>query len=131
MFHYRLAPSNNRSRILIAAFLAIAVHIGLMNFEFDPEPVFVPSVSLPRSVSIFLRQSSIVQPPDQPVDKIQNSNPIKEEHLKAEKEPEMPVLQKAPAEIIESESSFQPPTIFEKKVEQPAALEEEKSRPAV
>ena len=130
MFHYRLTPSNNRSRILIAAFLAIVVHIGLMNFEFDPEPVFVPSVSLPRSVSIFLRQSSIVQPPVQPVGKTQNSNPVKEEHIIAEKEPEMPVLQKAPAEIIESESSFQPPTILEKKVEQPAAIEEEKSRPA-
>jgi protein TonB len=71
-----------------------------------------------------------VQPPDQPVDKIQNSNAIKEEHLKTEKEPEIPVLQKAPAEIIESESSFQLPTIFEKKIEQPADIEEEKSGPA-
>jgi hypothetical protein len=61
MFHYRLAAPNNRSRMLIAVSLAIALHMGLMNFEFSPKPVFVPSVSLPRSVSVFLNQKKNIE----------------------------------------------------------------------
>jgi len=117
--------------MLIAAFLAVAVHMGLMNFEFAPKKILVPSVSLPRSVSIFLRQSSIVQSPNQPVKKTQNVSPIKEEHLKAEKEQEMPVLQKAPAIQEKPNSSFQPSALLEKTVKQPSDLAEEKNKPAV
>ena len=76
MFHYRLAPSNNRSRMLIAVLLAIVIHMGLMNFEFSPKPVLVPSVSLPHSVSIFLQQNSFVQTSEQPSNKIQDVNTI-------------------------------------------------------
>ena len=84
MFHYRLAPSNNRSRMLIAVLLAIVLHMGLMNFEFTPKPVLVPSVTLPHSVSIFLQQNSFVQIPEQPVNKTQDINPIKKEELQTE-----------------------------------------------
>ena len=131
MFHYRLAVSNSRSRMLIAVFLAIAVHMGLIGFEFEPKPVFVPSVSLPRSVSVFLRQSSIVETPEQPVKKTENGSPVKEELLEAEKEPEVPVPAKASAIQDKPDNSLQAPPLLGKKTQQPTAITEEKSNPAV
>ena len=120
MFHYRLAATNNRSRMLIAVLLATVVHIGLMSFEFKPKQIFVPSISLPRSVSVFLRQSSIVQTPDQPVKEIQNVKHTKKEHFKAEKEPELPVFQEEPAIIRKPESLVQSQTMLKEAVAQPA-----------
>ena len=71
MFHYRLAPANKRSRMLIAVLLAISLHIGLISVKFPPKPVFVPSVSLPRSVSVFLNQKSMVETPVHQIEKTQ------------------------------------------------------------
>lgn len=131
MFHYRLAPSNNRSRMLTAVFLAVAVHIGLMNFEFTPKQIFVPSVSLPRSVSVFLRQSSIVETPEQLVKKTENGSLVKEELLKAEKKSEVSVPAKASAIQDKPDNSLQAPPLLGKKIKQPNAITEEKSKPAV
>jgi protein TonB len=124
MFHYRLAATNNRSRMLIAALVALVVHIGLMNFEFTPKQILVPSVSLPRSVSIFLRQSSKVQTPDKPVKKVQEVKHIQEELFKTKKEPETPA-------VNEPDSSFQSPTIFEKTVKQLTGIEKVESKPSI
>lgn len=41
--------------MLIAALLAIVLHVGLMQIKFSSGPVHMPSVSLPRSVNILLR----------------------------------------------------------------------------
>lgn len=131
MFHYRLVSPNNRSRMLVAIFLAVAVHIGFINFEFDLEPVFVPSVSLPRSVSIFLRQSSVVQTPKQPVKKTEDIKPVKKELLKAEKEPELPVPVKAPVIQDKPDNFLQAPPLLKKKVKQPVNIVEQKSRPVL
>ena len=122
MFHYRLASSSNQSRMLIAVFLAIALHMGLMNFEFEPKPVFVPSVSLPRSVSIFLQQNSIVQTPDQPVNKTQNIRSGEEEQLRAEKELEIPATPEIPAIIDKPVSSLQSPALLAERVKQPVEI---------
>jgi protein TonB len=128
MFLYRLATTNSRSRMLIAVFLAVAVHMGFMGFEFEPKPVLVPSVSLPRSVSIFLRQSSIAQTPDQPGRETQDGGSIKAELFKAEKEPEIPVLKKESAPLAEPDSSFQTPAMLERNEKQPTESIKEKSQ---
>ena len=124
MFHYRLAPPNNRSRMLVAVLLAIALHMVLMNFEFTPKPVLVPSVTLPHSVSIFLQQNSFVQTPEQPVNDTNDSNPIKKEELQTEKEPVLPFLESPPAIIEKQDSSTQPEALLNKTVyEQPETAE--------
>jgi len=131
MFHYRLAAINNRSRILVAAFLAVALHMGFINFEFEPKPVSVPSVSLPRSVSVFLRQSSIMETPEQPVKKTENINPVKEEVPEAEKEPEVPVPVIAPVIQDKPDNFLKAPPILEKKVKQAAEIVEQQSQPLI
>jgi protein TonB len=131
MFHYRLATANNRSRLLIAVFLALAVHMVLMSFEFVPKQVFVPSVSLPRSVSILLRQRSTLQTPDQPVKKTQTVSPVKEEQLTAEKKPELPAHQKIPAVQEKSENLFEPPDLLKKTAPKSTHIAEKKSKPVV
>ena len=130
MFHYRLAPSNNRSRMLVAVLLAIVLHMGLMNFEFTPKPVLVPSVTLPHSVSIFLQQTSFVQTPEQPVKKTQNINPIKKE-LETKKEPVVPVLESPPAKIEKQDSSTQPEALLNKTVYESAETAEKKSETVI
>ena len=131
MFHYRLAPSNNRSRMLVAVLLAIALHMGLMNFEFSPKPVLVPSVSLPHSVSIFLQQKSFVQTPEQPVNNIQDINKIKTDEIQAEKEPEAPVLENPPAIIEKQDNSIPPEPLWNKTVYEPTEIAEEKSKTSI
>jgi TonB family protein len=129
MFHYRLAPSNNRSRMLVAVLLAIVLHMGLMNFEFTPKPVLVPSVTLPHSVSIFLQQNSFVQTPEQPDNKTQDINPIKKEELQTEKEPVVPVLESPPAIIEKQDSSIQPEALLNKTVYESAETVIDESDP--
>jgi len=131
MFHYRLAAINNRSRILVAAFLAVALHMGFIYFEFEPKPVSVPSVSLPRSVSVFLRQSSIMKTSEQPVKKTENNNPVKEEVLEAEKEPEVPVPVTTPVIQEKPDNFLQTVPLLKKEVKQPAEIAEQQSQPVI
>lgn len=131
MFHYRLAPANNRSRMFIAVLLAIALHLGVINFEFKPKPLSVPSVSLPRSVTIFLRQSSIVETPEQSDKKAHDVRPVKEEQLQAEIKQKTPVLQEVFAAIIEAETFLQSPPLLEETVKQTTHIVEKKSKPAI
>ena len=131
MFHYRLAAINNRSRVLVAAFLAVALHMGFIYLEFEPKPVSVPSVSLPRSVSVFLRQSSITETPEQPVKKTENINPVKEEVPEAEKEPEVPVPVIAPVIQDKPDNFLKAPPILEKKVKKPVDIVEQQSQPVI
>ncbi|UCD65767.1 MAG: energy transducer TonB [Deltaproteobacteria bacterium] len=58
MFHYRPAISGRQFRILVAAFAAIAAHIGLISLTIDPKSDFAPHISLPHSVNVFLGQNS-------------------------------------------------------------------------
>ena len=115
--------------MLVAIFLAVVMHMGFINFKFDPEPVFVPSVSLPRSVSIFLRQSSVVQTPEQPVKKTEDREPVKKELLETENEPEVPVPVKVPVIQDKPDNFLQTPPLLKKKVKQPVDIVEQKSRP--
>ena len=122
MFHYRLALSSSRSRMLIAGFLAIALHMGLMNFEFNSKPVFVPNVSLPRSVSVFLGQKITEKLPVQPAQDTQPVSHIKKEQPQTEKEPEVPVPQKIPTEITKPDNSLHSPDGLQETVEQHAEI---------
>jgi len=110
MFHYRLKPLNNRSRLLIAVFGAVVLHIGLINYTFNLKPVFVPSVSLPRSVSVYLNQRNIIEKSDQ----------RPEEGQTAEIEPIRPVPQKLPDIKEKIAEKSQQPVLAEKNVKQPA-----------
>lgn len=127
MFHYRLTPLNSRSRMLIAVFLATVIHIGLMNFEFDLKPVFVPSVSLPRSVSVILGQRKVVETPVIQKERTQTAEPLFEELPETKTEPEKPVVQKVIAVKEKKYNLLQQPVLQEKTVKQPAA---ETTRPA-
>jgi protein TonB len=123
MFHYRLAPANNRSRMIIATLLAISLHIGLMNFKFPPKPVFVPSVSLPRSVSVFLNQKNMVEIPIQQIEKKQIIKHLIEEQPATETVQEKPLPQALPAIKENTDTPLQQPAPLEKTVKQ-SAIEE-------
>ena len=109
--------------MLIATFLAIALHIGLMNFGFPPKPVFVPGVSLPRSVSVFLNQKSMVETPLQQIEKAQTTEHLIEEQPAAEIEPEKPVTEKNSPSKEKKDTPVQQPALLEKIVKQPAVEE--------
>jgi len=110
----------------IAVFLAVALHIGFVSFEFDLKPVLVPNVSLPRSVSVFLKQRSMTELPV-PKEKAQTSKPLLEEQQEAEIEQEKPVLLNTIKRKEKKEYPVQQPALLEKTVKQPAV---EKSIPA-
>ena len=127
MFHYSPIPLNSRSRMLIALFLAIALHIGLMNFEFDSRPVLVPSVSLPRSVSVFLGQGNIVEAPAAQTVKTETASHVPDEQKAAEIKPDKSVPQKVARIKEKADNQLQQPALLEKTVRQPAV---EKNVPA-
>jgi len=112
--------------MLIATFLAVVLHIGFINFEFDLKPVLVPRVSLPRSVSVFLGQRSMVESPV-PIEKTQIDKPLLEKQSAAEPEPEKSLLQKIPTIKDKREYPFQQQVLTEKTAKQPAV---EKNMPA-
>ena len=62
MYHYRPTISGRQLRIFIAAFAAIVAHIGLISLAIDQKPDLEPQLSLPRSVNVFLGQSSTLPP---------------------------------------------------------------------
>jgi len=93
MFHYRQTPLNSRTRMLIAVFLATVIHIGIMNFEVGVKPILAPSVSLPRSVSVFLGQKKEVKTPEPQIIKKQIADRANEKKTGAKTEPEKPVVQ--------------------------------------
>ena len=105
--------------MLIAAFLAAALHIGLMNFEFDLKPVLVPNVSLPRSVSIFLGQRKVVEKTVMQTGKTQTAEPVFEEQPASEPEPEKPVLQKVPNVKEKPTNQLPQPVLPQKTARQP------------
>jgi len=128
MFHYRLVPQNNRSRMLIAVFMAVALHVGLMNFEFGTEPVSIPEVSLPLSVSVFLGQK--------PMDDIQDQQKTNNQTVKsliddqaAEREPEMYLPPKSSAVQKKKETTVSRPVLSEQTVEPAVEVSEEKNSP--
>jgi protein TonB len=108
MFHYRLKPLNNLPRIVIGAFVAIVLHIVLMNFEPTLKPVIVPNISLPRSVSVFLKQTNFVERPELLTEKSQREQHLVEEQPAAERVLEKPVLQKITVKEIKEKSDQQP-----------------------
>jgi len=82
--------------MLIAAFLAAAIHIGLMNFEFVLKPVLVPSVSLPRSVSVFLGQKKVVEKPMMQTEKAQTTERVVKKEPSAKREQAKPAVKEKP-----------------------------------
>ena len=127
MFHYSLAQLNSRSRMLIASFMAIALHFGLMNFEFAPKPILVPTVSLPRSVSVFLNQGDMFETPVVQTVKAQTAEHVSEEKPTEKTELEKPVPQKVFTTKEITDIPLQRPDLLEKNVIQPAV---DKSVPA-
>ena len=127
MFHYSLAPSNSRSRMLIASFLAIALHLGLVNLECAPKPILVPTVSLPRSVSVFLKQGNMLETPVVQTVKTQTAEHVFEEQPAAETEMEKPVPQKVSTIKEITDIPLQRPDLSVKSIDQSAV---DKSMPA-
>lgn len=110
---YRLVPANNLTRMVVAVLLAITLHMGLMNFEFTPVPLFVPEVSLPRSVSVFLGQKNMVEEPE---------NQTLNEQI--ESESQVPLENSA---VPENEENITPlPELSTKKEKQKVQVVEEK-----
>lgn len=126
MLLYRPILLNKGPRMLIAVLLAIALHLGFMNIEFSSRPVFVPHVSLPRSVSIMLEQKSRKSVPDQAAAK-QNSN-LSNDTSPVEKKTLSAVTQKIPAEPETVLKSTQPESAVNKqKVQRQPAVNEKKN----
>ena len=119
MFHYRLTFLNSRSRMLIAVLLATLIHVSLMNFEFASKPVFAPSVSLPRSVSVFLGQRNAIEKPVMQTEKTKNAEPVPEELPTAETGPEKPFLQEISTVKEKPTSQLPQPVLPQKTVRQP------------
>jgi len=113
--------------MLIAVFLAAAIHIGFMNFEFDLKPVLVPTVSLPRSVSVFLGQKKVVEKPVIQTEKAQNAEPVFEKQAAAKTEPEKPVPQEVSTVKEKAANELPQPVLHKKTVRQPVV---EKVMPA-
>jgi protein TonB len=114
--------------MLIAVFLAISLHMGLMNFEFAPEPISVPSVSLPRSVSVFLGQQHRVETPEQTVKKVQTVKAQTIEHVIKEQpakkiEPQKTVPQKIIPAKEKTAIPVQQAVVMEKVVKKTAVEE--------
>jgi len=109
--------------MFIAVLLAIFLHIGLMNFKFFPKTVFVPSVSLPRSVSVFLSQKSMIETPVQQIEKAQIIKYLIEEQPAAETEQENPLPQTLPALKENTDTPLQQRALLEKTVKH-SAIEE-------
>ena len=126
MFHYRLKAPNKRARMLIAVFLAITLHMAFLNLEFEPKPFVLPSVSLPRSVSVFLGQRKVTEEPVLQTEKTQTIKPVLEKRPPTVTEQEKPVRQKKPVVQKQKASQLQQPVLPEKTVRQPIVQE---SRP--
>lgn len=94
-----------------------------MNFKFPPKPVFVPSVSLPRSVSVFLNQKNMVETPIQQIEKKQIIKHLIEEQPATETVQEKPLPQALPAIKENTDTPLQQPAPLEKTVKQ-SAIEE-------
>jgi len=108
--------------MLIAISLAIALHVGLINFEFIPKPISVPVVSLPRSVSVFLNQKSMVETSLQQIEEAQNAEHF-EKQPAAEINPEKSVTENTSHTKEKTESPVQKPALMNKTVKQYAAEE--------
>jgi len=105
--------------MLFAALLAVALHAGLINFEFAPRPVFVPSVSLPRSISVSLNLDSVVELPAAQ-DTVQTVKSFPENLQDKKVKPEQTILKnKLPISPIKDNPVPQP-VLPEKEVSQPA-----------
>ncbi|MFC1837899.1 TonB family protein [Thermodesulfobacteriota bacterium] len=97
--------------MLLAIFMALALHVGLINFEFAPESISIPHVALPRSVSVLLKHSTIKQTPDRQIEKTEDVSLVKKEHQDTAVKPAFPELQKtSAAEISEPASSLPLPS---------------------
>jgi periplasmic protein TonB len=99
MFPYRQIHLNSRVRILIAAILAIVFHAGLINLEFRQKPVWVPGVSFPRAVNVFLGQQKAGGRKHELPRKEFVKEVMKSEILPREPNPELPV-KSAPKNLI-------------------------------
>jgi protein TonB len=113
--------------MLIAVFLAITVHMFFLNFKFEPKPVLLPKVPLPRSVSVFLGQKKVVEAPAVQTEKAQTVKRVFEQRPAAETEQEKQVVQNKPVIKEKKASPLQHPVLTEKTVRQPIV---EKSMPA-
>lgn len=104
--------------MLIAVFMAITLHMGLMNFEFTPAPISVPEVSLPLSVSVFLGQKHVDEKPELQKTNAQTAKPLIDDQA-AKIEPEEYIRPKSPAILKKKNIAAQ----------RPVKITEEKSTP--
>ena len=126
MFHCRLIHLNKNSRMLIAAFMAIAFHLALMNFEFPARQIFVPSVSLPRSVSVTLVKKSPIKQSQHQENTEQKNNTIKYEIDQSEKKKQLSDSKEDVPKREKRAKSLQPSEVLKKAVLQPVESAEKK-----
>ena len=123
MYHYRPVQVNSRLRLLIAVLTAIALHIGLLNTQLDRKPVQAPVVSLPRSVTVLLKQNSMAEAQVQQIEKTQTAeHVIGEQPIKQIKTQKSVTREINPVKEKKDTLSQQPATL-EKSAEQPAVDE--------
>ena len=118
MFHYRLVPTGNLSRMLTAVFLAAVLHIGLMNFDISPKPVATPEVSLPHSVTVFLKQNNFLEPPVSQVEKEELANHLAIEKPAAKLKTEKPSVKEISPLKVKKDIPLKQTAIPEKVVRQ-------------
>ncbi len=92
-----------------------------MNFEFDRKEFLIPTVSLPRSVSVFLGHKRIEKTSLLQEERLQTSEVILSDKNGAETEPEKPVLQKKTEIKDKINDPREQPFMVEKTINQPAA----------
>jgi len=114
--------------MLFAVFMAVALHVCLMNFEFGPEQVSVPIVSLPRSVSVFLGQKHKDDKQDQQKANTQNAKPLVDDQA-VETESEINVVPESSTVAKKKNNRAQRPVLSGKTVK-PVEIVEEKILPA-
>ena len=119
MFHYRLTHLNKNSRMFIAVFMAIALHLGLMKFEFPARQFFVPSVSLPRSVSVTLVKRSTIKQSQHQKNTEPNKNTIKYEIEQTEKKRQLSDIKEDAPQREKRVKPLQPSEVLAKAVLQP------------
>jgi protein TonB len=109
--------------MLVAVFLAIVLHAGLVYFKIAEKPTHVPGVSFPRSVSVFLNQKSLVETPLQQTEEAHTAENSQEDLPAAEIISEQSVTENSPNIVEKVEVPVLQPILKEQKVKKPAAEE--------
>lgn len=127
MSHYRPAPLNSRARMLIAFFAAITLHLGLMNWEFSPRSFMMPSVSLPRSVNVFLTKGKTAVKPARQSSAEESGPELKQKLVKPLQKPKVLPPQNPVTVEERKATTTETPIMTEQTIKKPVVVPEPKA----